>query len=357
MTSVPSCVPHEWLQYLPANVTSSLLLCEDAATTTAAAAAAAATVTDFDAWLVDNDLPPVGTWSLDYFTFRSSDEYFEQFATGYTSGGVLLGLIVVALCYAPLDCFWKGRSNVYERHLSSEQQVIVIQHSIEALFLAVIFAPMTWAMLSANFQVPVSEQFASAQYGVIGCYMVWIVSVYFVELAARYRSIRWLVLVHHLCAAANALLPLFTLSVVNVRCAAVLTYFITWEAPVFVGLIMYRLFPKHKWTPHIIRLGMWIFGLSRPVQLAWIISIVAVLWDNDIEKWHGVAQIFFGVLFSALQLYTLVIHNALLKKCLKAQRNGQDTSAAGEASKTPELSCDDEECSGSDECDSDVNSP
>ena len=34
MASVPSCVPHEWIQYLPANVTSSLLLCEDVTTTT-----------------------------------------------------------------------------------------------------------------------------------------------------------------------------------------------------------------------------------------------------------------------------------------------------------------------------------
>ena len=75
----------------------------------------------------------------------------------------------------------------------------------------------------------------------------------------------------------------------------------------------------NRWTPTIIQLGMWVFGLSRPLQLAWIIAIVVEHWSHS-EAWQCIVQICFGVFFSCLQLYTLVIHRALLRKCLLAQR-------------------------------------
>lgn len=318
MTTFPSCIPKDWPpipeEYLPPNV-PALPICE---------LVEANGGSKLEAWLEENGLPSPGTWSWRWFTFTLPDSFFENAVTGDAVGGVLLGLLLVALSYGPLHRLWTKRSVTYKL-LHPEQQVVVIQHSIQALFLAILFAPITWSMLSTNFQVPLTERFAKSRFSFIGSYMVWIIGVYIMELAARYRSVRWLVVVHHLCATADALLPLFALSGTNARCASVLTYFISWEAPVFTGLVMYRLFPLNKWTPRVIRFGMMVFGLSRPVQLAWIIMIVASLWD-DMVKWHGISQILFGVVFSCLQLYTLTIHNVLLKKCLKAQIESQKSS-------------------------------
>lgn len=99
---------------------------------------------------------------------------------------------------------------------------------------------------------------------------------------------------HHLCATADGLLPLFPLSGVNVRCASVLTYFIVFEAPVFYGLVLYRLYPKSKWTPIVIRWGMWIFGLTRPAHLVWIMGIIITTrGDDHVDAWHSVTQAFF----------------------------------------------------------------
>lgn len=276
-----------------------------------------------------HDLPPPGTWSYDWFTMAVPNSKMENYVTGYAAGGVLAGTMLVALSYPLFDKLWTSYSEKFPK-LSNEQQVVVIQHSIEAFFLALIIVPMTWAMLSSNFQVPFSEHFDQMRNSFIGTYMVWIVTTYFVELAARYKNIRPLVLVHHMCAAANALLPLFAMTLVNIRCASVLTYFITFESPVFMGLVMYRLFPLNAWTPTMIRFGMFFFGLSRPIQLAWIVLIAIEHWETS-EAWQCVVQILFGVFFSCLQLYTLAIHNSLLKKCLKlhqeAKKDGTQSSA------------------------------
>lgn len=293
------------------------------------------TTQSFDETLAAYGLPPSGTWSYDWFKFSVPDSKIEDYVTGYSAGGVLAGIILVALSYTVFDRVWSSRSEKY-RSIPMEQQVVVIQHSIEAFFLALVFFPMTWAMLSSNFQVPFSEHFDQVRNSFIGIYMVWIVSTYFVELAARYKTIRTLVLVHHVCAAMDALLPLFAMTLVNVRCASVLTYFITFEAPVFMGLVMYRLFPLNAWTPTMIRIGMEVFGLTRPIQLAWILLIVVEHWDTS-KAWQCIIQVLFGVFFSCLQLYTLVIHNSLLQKCKRAQREAA-AGTAGKPSPTEELS-------------------
>ena len=267
----------------------------------------------FDDLLAANGLPPPGTWSWDWFAYPLPDSKFEDLTTGYAAGGVLTGIMLVALSYPVFDYIWSSKSPKFRR-LQNEQQVVVIQHSIEAFFLALMFIPMTWAMLSSNFQVPHSEHYSQMVNSFIGIYMVWIVSTYFVEIAARYKNLRPLILVHHLCTAADSLLPLFAMTLVNVRCASVLAYFITFESPVFMGLVMYRLFPLHAWTAPMIRFGMLAFGLSRPLQMAWILAIVIEHWSTS-EAWQCVVQVLFGVFFSGLQLYTLVIHGALLKKC------------------------------------------
>ncbi|CAB9523360.1 expressed unknown protein [Seminavis robusta] len=318
MTDFPSCIPSN-CPHLPEGLMPegyhSIPLCEEES---------------FDQAIAAGQLPPPGTWSWEWFKFAIPDSKYQDYVTGTTSASVFLALIVVALSYPVFNMFWTKRSETF-RGLSNDQQVVVIQHTIEAFYLTLAFPVLTWAMLSANFQVPFSADYLSIVSNIIGGYMVWIVHVYVMEIVGRYRTIRPLVLVHHLCAAGDALLPLYVMSAINIRCAAVLTYFIAWEAPVFIGLFMYRLYPLNKWTPRIIRFSMWTFGLSRPVQMAWILALVIVHWENSVA-WHAITQVCFGVLFSSLQLYTLVIHNALLKKCLKMQRGSTGTSVVKELS-------------------------
>jgi hypothetical protein len=93
-----------------------------------------------------------------------------------------------------------------------------------------------------------------------------------------------------------------------------LVYFITYEAVTFVGLIMYRLCPANRATRPIIVAGMLIFGLSRPVQIVWILTSLAVSWEH-LVVWHAECQIILAFVFTALQLYSLNIHYSLYKKC------------------------------------------
>lgn len=271
----------------------------------------------FEDLISSSGLPPPGTWSWEWFAFPVPDWKYEEFVTTESGGGVLVGIILVALSYPLFHRLWSKRSQIY-RKLSNEQQVVVIQHSIECIFLALLWMPTSWAMLSYNFQVPLSEGFDRARNTFVVFYMAWIVTTYFVELAARYRTIRPLVFFHHMCTAADGLLAFFSLTLMNCRCAGVLTYFITFEAPVFAGLVMYRIFPRNAWTPFAIRLGLWVFGVSRPLQLAWIIAIVVEHWAHS-KAWQSVVQLCFGVLFSCIQLYSLAIHRALLRKSVDAR--------------------------------------
>jgi hypothetical protein len=52
---------------------------------------------------------------------------------------------------------------------------------------------------------------------------------------------------------------------------------------------------------------MLVFGLSRPVQLLWIIGSLVATWD-DIVVWQAVVQIILTVVFTILQVYSLQIH-------------------------------------------------
>jgi hypothetical protein len=119
---------------------------------------------------------------------------------------------------------------------------------------------------------------------------------------------------HHLCAYLGSIFPAFALSTANLKASSLLVYFITYEAVTFVGLIMYRLCPANRATRPIIVAGMLIFGLSRPVQIVWILTSLAVSWEH-LVVWHAACQIILAVVFTALQLYSLNIHYSLYKKC------------------------------------------
>jgi hypothetical protein len=103
----------------------------------------------------------------------------------------------------------------------------------------------------------------------------------------------------------------------------VLVYMICYEAVSFWGLLMYRLYPNHKWTPRVILSGIYIVGLSRPVQVVWILASLISTWEH-LVVWVAVVQIILVCLFTSLQLYSLSIHWNMRVKCLAERNNKED---------------------------------
>jgi hypothetical protein len=73
---------------------------------------------------------------------------------------------------------------------------------------------------------------------------------------------------------------------------------------------MYRLCPTHRLTRPVILVGMIVFGVSRPIQLIWIMGSLIAAWENLI-LWQALFQIILAVVFSSLQLYSLTIPYSL----------------------------------------------
>ena len=230
-----------------------------------------------------------------------------------------------------------ANSQVYRDDLTKDQQLVVVHHSIEAIFLSLTFVPLTYLILSLNFEEQ-SLEALSNKVTALGVLMFGIIIMYMIELASRFQNQRPLVVAHHLCAYLNSIFPAFALSTANLKASSLLVYFITYEAVTFVGLIMYRLCPTNRATRPTIMAGMVIFGLSRPVQIVWILTSLVVSWEHLIV-WHAVSQIILSVVFTVLQLYSLNIHYSLYKKCSSIRLQEVDKDAwVGGSVKVPSTS-------------------
>lgn len=263
-----------------------------------------------------------GTWTLSQFSASYPKEVWESFVDWHVTAAVMIGALSVTLSYATHHYFRNSYSAEYQK-LPDHQQLVVVQHSIEALTLSTLFAPLTYLMLSLNFEKQVSLEIAAKKVQSLGSLMFIIIIMYPVELATRYKGQRPLVLVHHLCAYANFIFPAFFLTTANMRAASPFVYFITYKAISFVGLIMYRLHRSNKWTSRIIFVGMLAIGLSRPLQVILILGSLMFTWD-ELVIWHAGVQIFFCALFTILQIYSLTIHYKMYKKCRQLLRKGDD---------------------------------
>jgi hypothetical protein len=185
--------------------------------------------------------------------------------------------------------------------------------SIEAMFLSLALVPLTYLVLSLNFEEQSIEALSNKVIA-LGVLMFGITIMHMMELVSRFQDQRPLVVAHRLCAYLDSIFPAFALSTANLKASSLLVYFITYEAVTFVGLIMYRLCPANRATRLTIMAGMVIFGLSRPVQIVWILTSLAVSWE-PLVVWHDVSQIILSVVFTVLQLYSLNIHYSLNNKC------------------------------------------
>lgn len=205
------------------------------------------------------------TWSINNLDGHLPNQVWESFVNHHVAAGILLGILIISLSYPLIHQFYLKKSEHYREKLNREQQLVVLQHTVEALFLSVIFAPFTYVIFSANFEEQEFEPFRK-KLTAITTFMATIIIMYLIELASRFSNLRPVVAAHHLCATMNGILTAFFLTTANVRAASLLVYFITFEAVTFYGLVMYRLVPSHKMTKPIILAGMLIFGLSRPIQ-------------------------------------------------------------------------------------------
>jgi hypothetical protein len=252
------------------------------------------------------------TWSVENIDGHLPRYIWESFATHYIPAGIMLGTLVVSLSYSVLHKVCMAQSKIYREELSRDQQLVVLQHIVEAILLSVIYAPYTYVVLSINFEEQPIELLAD-KFEAMAIFMITLITMYLIELALRFANLRPLVLAHHLCAFFNAILTTFLLDSANIKAASLLTYFITYEALTFAGLVMYRLAPTHKYTRPTILLGMAVFGLSRPIQCLWIIAALWASWENVIA-WQAVLQLCLTLVFTSFQLYSLTIHFKLARR-------------------------------------------
>mmetsp|Transcript_120 Transcript_120/g.144 ORF Transcript_120/g.144 Transcript_120/m.144 type:complete len:296 (+) Transcript_120:142-1029(+) len=277
-------------------------------------------------------------WTVDQFDAHLTQMAWESFVNHYVAAGMMLGVLAIALSYTVVHRVLNAKSKIYRDDLTNDQQLVVVHHSIEAIFLSLFFVPLTYVILSLNFEKQSLEELAN-KVAALGVMMFVIIIMYMMELASRFQNQRSLVVAHHLCAYLDAIFPAFALSTANIKASSLLVYFITYEAITFVGLVMYRLCPENRATRPIIAAGMIVFGLSRPLQIVWILSSLAVSWEH-LVVWHAVLQIIFSVVFTALQLFTLSIHYSLYKKCgdirLQAESSIKNDSECRDGSRTEE---------------------
>lgn len=273
------------------------------------------------------------TWSFDNISNHLPRDTWESFVDNNVAAGMMVGVFAICMSYTAVHRFLHFYTNPY-RNFDKDEQLVVVHHTIEAIFLSLLFLPLSYTVASVHFEEQPIDQL-HRKVSAMGIMMFTIIIMYMVELASRYQALRTLVVAHHLCAYADSIFPAFSLTSANLKASSLLVYFITYEAVIFVGLVLYRLYPAHKATSRVILAGMLILGLTRPIQLVWIVGSLAATWD-DLIKWQAVIQIILTLIFISLQCLSLKIHYRLWKRS-RALARRTAPSCAMESSVTRDL--------------------
>lgn len=252
-------------------------------------------------------------WSIQNIKGHLPTEVWETFLNHDVIAFGLAVMVLLSFSYPFTHQVYLKHSEKYRDQLNQNQQLVVIHHTVEAVFLSIIWTPFTYVILSVNFQKQEYESLKT-KLTAVSIMMLGILTMYLLEIGSRFATLRPLVAIHHLCVAFNGLLALHFVTTATVRSSTLLIYFVTFEAVTFIGLVLYRLAPTHRATRPIILAGMIIFGLSRPVQFVWIVGGLWVNWE-DLVIWQAVVQIVLTCVFTSLQMYSLTIHYQLYKKC------------------------------------------
>lgn len=237
----------------------------------------------------------------------------ESFLDRHVLAGILAGALVLSLSYPLLHTLYMRQNSTYREGLTAEQRIVVVQHTMEAIFLASWWMPTTYWVVHFNFCTPATTT-AAAELGRTvtpsTIFLGTVVLLYCFELNSR-LPLRPLIVVHHVGAGMVGVISALLYSEATVITATLLVYFITYEAILFAGLVLYRLGSRH--AARVLSMGMWVFGLSRPVQ---VLLVGASLYANrhHIVPWQGAASGIITLAFTALQSYTLTIHYQLYLK-------------------------------------------
>ena len=233
---------------------------------------------------------------------------------------ILLSTLILSMTYPVVHLVLLKCDGYQKIEDSSNQQMVILHHTVEALLLSCATPIFSYYMIRLNFQV--HDDMAEVLYysRSINTLALTFVAMYLIEIASRFKNIRFLILFHHLMIILDAMIVLFIPTVAMVKTALVLVYFICFESLTFVGLLMYRLFPENKVTPKVILAGMILFGASRPLQLLWIGAVVFGCWNQEnFVKWQAIFQLFITIVLTSLQIFSIKIHYSLWKRSLAKQ--------------------------------------
>jgi hypothetical protein len=232
----------------------------------------------------------------------------EEYVNKNALGGLLCGSLLLSLCYSLFHRLYSRWSTVYQHELQPHQRVVVVQHSIQALFLSMAFLPTTYLLASFNFEEQTLTDLGP-KVTMSAVFLGLVVVLYCLEIASRIDP-RPLLLLHHGATAAMGVNCVANFTEANITTASLLVYFITFEALVFVGLVLYRLWPAHPLTPRVLWAGMVVFGVTRPLQVLAVLGSLLVNRDHVIAG-QAVFDSLVTLAFTILQVYTLRIHHGL----------------------------------------------
>ena len=223
---------------------------------------------------------------------------------------IFCGSLLLALAYPLTHKLLLKMSRKYRALKDVNKQIVVTHHALEALVLSLLFPFFSYFMIRLNFQDTHNR-------GML------IMLMYLFELASRFDTSRPLLIFHHVLAFLDVLLITIFPTSIMMKTLGILSYFICFEAPTFMGLFMYRIFPDSKVTPNVILFGMLCLGISRLFQVAAIGAAIFGSWnDEHVVKWQGVMQVIVTLILTGVQLLTLTIHYGVWKRCVARGKSG-----------------------------------
>lgn len=263
----------------------------------------------------------MSNWSFDALIDATvPQEFIESAFDIHCFRLVLLSTLILSMTYPVVHRVLLKCDGYKKIEESNNQQMVILHHTVEALLLFCATPIFSYYMIRLNFQV--HDDMVEVLYYMrsINILALTFMVMYLIEIASRFKNIRFLILFHHLLTIFDAMIVLFIPTVIMVKTAGVLVYFICFESLIFVGLLMYRLFPQNRFTPKVILAGMICFGASRPFQLLWIGAVVFQGWNQEsVVKWQAIFQLVVTIVLTLLQIFSIKIHYALWKRCLAKQ--------------------------------------
>jgi hypothetical protein len=262
----------------------------------------------------NSDLPSTKVWSLDpllYDTLPRS--FYESVCADRRLFITVLAIpLTLALIYPLMNRILLKHFQKYLEIEPAAKKVVVLHHAVEAVVLSLAFPIFTYYIIRVNFRVHEDLAELKSELVILGSLCILFIVMYSMELASRFDSPRPVVVFHHVLAYLDGFLIVVFPTTVMFKTGIILVYFISFEALTFVGLFMYRVFPKSKLTQHVILAGMVSFGASRPIQVLWICGAIFGSWnDENMIKWQAVMQLLVTCILTVLQLWTLKIHYGL----------------------------------------------